>query len=194
MKMCLAPCYKGCTDERYAEEAAAVESFLATRGESRLVQLRTQREEASANLEFETAAAIHAQVQKVESIRALAPELVRPMNQLRAVILQPSAQLDEVGVFLFRMAACADPPPFRPLACASRTSTPAQARSSRIRSPSRQFPKRPIRPRPILPRLTRPRLTQPHPLQVPPQPTLPHRPSKSRAACSNPAWKRLLKH
>ena len=27
MKMCLAPCYKGCTDERYAEEAAAVEDF-----------------------------------------------------------------------------------------------------------------------------------------------------------------------
>ena len=47
MKMCLAPCYKGCTDERYAEEAAAVESFLATRGESRLVTLRTQRDQAS---------------------------------------------------------------------------------------------------------------------------------------------------
>ncbi len=40
MKMCLAPCYKGCTDERYAEEAAAVQDFLSTRGESRLVVLR----------------------------------------------------------------------------------------------------------------------------------------------------------
>ena len=58
MKMCLAPCYKGCTDERYGEEAAAVESFLATRGESRLVVLRTERDEASANLEFESAAAL----------------------------------------------------------------------------------------------------------------------------------------
>ena len=27
MKMCLAPCYKGCTDERYAEESAAVRGF-----------------------------------------------------------------------------------------------------------------------------------------------------------------------
>jgi excinuclease UvrABC nuclease subunit len=61
MKMCLAPCYKGCTDKRYGEEAAAVESFLATRGESRLVTLRGQREAASANLEFESAAALHAQ-------------------------------------------------------------------------------------------------------------------------------------
>jgi excinuclease ABC subunit C len=101
MKMCLAPCYKGCTDERYAEEAAAVQSFLATRGESRLVSLRTERDQASANLEFESAAAIHAQVQRIEQVRALASELVRPLSQLRAVILQASAQPDEVAVFLF---------------------------------------------------------------------------------------------
>jgi len=101
MKMCLAPCYQGCTDERYAEESVGVERFLATRGESRLVQLRTQRDEASANLEFEQAAALHVQVQKAESVRALAPELVRPMSRLRAVILQSSAQADEVAVFLY---------------------------------------------------------------------------------------------
>jgi excinuclease ABC subunit C len=101
MKMCLAPCYKGCTDERYGEEAAAVEIFLATRGESRLVTLRTERDAASAHLEFESAAALHAQVQRVEAVRALASELVRPMSQLRAVILQVSARADEVAVFLF---------------------------------------------------------------------------------------------
>jgi hypothetical protein len=101
MKMCLAPCYKGCSDERYVEESAAVERFLATRGESKLVQLRAARDEASANLEFESAAALHAQVQKAEAVRALAPELVRPMSQLRAVVLQASAQPDEVAVFLY---------------------------------------------------------------------------------------------
>ncbi len=101
MKMCLAPCYKGCTDERYAEEAAAVESFLATRGASRLVALRAQRDEASASLAFESAAAIHAQIARVESVRALAPELVRPLSQLRAVLLQASAAPGKVAVFLF---------------------------------------------------------------------------------------------
>jgi len=101
MKMCLAPCYKGCTDERYAEEAAAVQTFFATRGESRLVTLRAERETASANLEFESAAQIHAQVQRVESVRALASELVHPLSQLRAVILQASAQSGEVAIFLF---------------------------------------------------------------------------------------------
>jgi excinuclease ABC subunit C len=115
MKMCLAPCYKGCTDERYAEEAAAVESFLATRGESRLVTLRTERDEASANLEFEAAAAIHAQVAKVESIRALAAELVRPLSQLRAVILQASANPGEVSVFLFENGTLRGPAAFSTL-------------------------------------------------------------------------------
>lgn len=104
MKMCLAPCYKGCTDQRYAEESSAVEQFLASRGESRLVPLRTQRDQASTDLEFESAAQLHAQVQRIESIRALAPELVRPLSQLRAVILQPSAHPDEVSIFLFENA------------------------------------------------------------------------------------------
>ena len=115
MKMCLAPCYQGCTDARYAEEAAAVEAFLATRGESRLVQLRVQRDEASANLEFESAATIHAQVQRVEGVAGLAPELVRPMSRLRAVILQTSANLDEVAVFLFENGRLRGPAGFSTL-------------------------------------------------------------------------------
>lgn len=115
MKMCLAPCYQGCTDERYGEEAAAVEGFLATRGESRLVALRTERDAASANLEFETAAALHAQVQRVEAVRGLASELVRPLSQLRAVILQVSANPDEVAVFLFENGRLRGPAAFSTL-------------------------------------------------------------------------------
>jgi len=115
MKMCLAPCYQGCTDERYGEEAAAVQSFLATRGESRLVTLRTQRDEASASLEFEAAAALHAQVARVESVRALAPELVRPLSQLRAVILQASVAPGEVAVFLYENGRLTGPAGFSTL-------------------------------------------------------------------------------
>jgi len=115
MKMCLAPCYKGCSDERYADESTAVERFLATRGDSRLVTLRTERDEASANLEFESAAALHAQVQKVEAVRALAPELVRPLSRLRAVILQASPDPDEVAVFLFEEGRLRGPVSFSTL-------------------------------------------------------------------------------
>jgi len=115
MKMCLAPCYQGCTDGRYSEEASAVQSFLATRGDSRLVVLRTQRDEASASLEFESAAALHAQVLRVETVRSLAAELIRPLSQLRAVILQPSAHPDQVAVFLFEDSRLRGPVPFSTL-------------------------------------------------------------------------------
>ena len=112
MKMCLAPCYKGCSDERYAEESAAVEGFLATRGGSKLVVLRSERDAASEKLAFEDASALHAQVQKVEAVRALAPELVQPMSKLRAAVLQASANSDEVAVFLFEQGRLRGPAAF----------------------------------------------------------------------------------
>jgi excinuclease ABC subunit C len=112
MKMCLAPCYQGCSDARYGEESTAVEQFLSTRGESRLVTLRSQRDQASTDLEFESAAQLHAQVQRVEAVRALAPELVRPLSQLRAVLLQASAVQDEVAVFLYESGRIHGPAAF----------------------------------------------------------------------------------
>ncbi|MGC9158190.1 MAG: excinuclease ABC subunit C [Terracidiphilus sp.] len=112
MKMCLAPCYRGCTDERYSEEAASVERFLATRGESQLVQLRVRRDAASDNLEFEAAAALHAQAQRVEAVRAIVPDLVRPLARLRAVLLQASATPGEVAVFLYENGCWSGPAGF----------------------------------------------------------------------------------
>lgn len=100
MKMCLAPCFKGCSDERYAEEAAAVRNFLATRGESMVKALEAERNQASEDLEFEKAAQIHARMLKVEAVSSLASEIVRPLSELNAVILQPSADPLAVAVFL----------------------------------------------------------------------------------------------
>jgi excinuclease ABC subunit C len=99
MKMCLAPCFKGCTDERYAEEAAKVEAFLATRGQSLLDDLAKERDAASEQLDFEKAASIHARIQKVEAVSALASEAVHPLAQLRAIIIQPSSEPGNVALF-----------------------------------------------------------------------------------------------
>jgi hypothetical protein len=115
MKMCLAPCFRGSTDERYAEEAAAVEKFLATRGESQLVELRAARERASENLEFEEAARVHAEVGRVEAVQALAAPLVQPADRLRAVIVQASAEPDAVAVFLFERGRLRGPAAFSTL-------------------------------------------------------------------------------
>ena len=115
MKMCLATCYQGCTDARYAEEAEAVSSFLATHGDSKLVVLGEQRQKAAEDLEFESAATIHAQYQRVEAVRALAPELVHPLSELRAVILQASPEPGQVSVFLYENGQFRGPAPFSTL-------------------------------------------------------------------------------
>jgi excinuclease ABC subunit C len=95
MKKCLAPCNQACTPEgaaAYAQEAAAVEAFFDTHGESMLRQIAADRDQASADLDFERAAALHTQHQKVKAAAALADDLVQPIPQLRAAIVQKAAQ------------------------------------------------------------------------------------------------------
>jgi hypothetical protein len=115
MKKCLAPCFGGCTDARYGEEAAAVQRFLATRGESRLRVLSAARDEASAQLEFEQAAALHAQAKQVEWVSGLAAEVVRPLERLRACIALPAAEPDAVALYLFAEGALHGPEMFSTL-------------------------------------------------------------------------------
>jgi hypothetical protein len=91
MNKCLAPCNQACTPAgaaAYAAEAAAVHAFFETHGESMLAPLTADRERASAELDFERAAELHAQWQKVKAAAALADPLVQPIPRLRAIILQ----------------------------------------------------------------------------------------------------------
>ncbi len=105
MKKCMAPCNQTCSAEEYAAEAAAVEAFFRTHGESMLAGLGAERERASAEMEFERAAALHEEFGKVKAAAALADGLVRPVEQLRAVIVQEAAagekkDAQEAAVFL----------------------------------------------------------------------------------------------
>ena len=91
MKKCMEPCKGACTPEAYAAEAEAVRAFFATRGESMLAGIATQRDAASENMDFEAAATLHKQWEKVRAAALLADELVRPVAELRAVVLQQAA-------------------------------------------------------------------------------------------------------
>ncbi len=109
MKMCLAPCYKGCSDERYQQESADVFAFLSTRGGSMLAKLEGERDAASEAMEFEQAAALHQRMQKVQSVTHLASEAVRPLAQLSGILVQPSAELDHVALFALRRGVWSGP-------------------------------------------------------------------------------------
>ena len=88
MRRCLAPCNTTCSAEDYAAESHAVEQFLRTRGESLLTTIATEREQASDEMDFERAAERHRHHEKVKAAAALADELVRPVPDLSAVIVQ----------------------------------------------------------------------------------------------------------
>ena len=99
MKMCLAPCFKGCTDDEYRAEVVRVEDFLDTRGESLKRQFAQERDAASAQLEFENAAAIHARLEKLAPVLQQMPEVVHRIDQLNALIVQHSAVAESVALF-----------------------------------------------------------------------------------------------
>ncbi len=106
MKKCMAPCNLGCTAEEYAAEAKAVEAFFETHGESMLAGIAVERDRASEEMEFEKAAALHEQYQKVKAAAGLADEIVRPIPRLAAVIVQEAAGKEteslDAAVFMLR--------------------------------------------------------------------------------------------
>lgn len=109
MKKCLAPCYGGCSDARYAEEARAVHAFLSTGGRSMLAAIAAKRDQASAELDFERAAAEHARLGKVEAVAALAAEAARALAGQYAVIVQAAGDAEHVALFLLKQGTLSGP-------------------------------------------------------------------------------------
>lgn len=112
MKKCLAPCFQGCSDERYEEEAAAVRAFLRTRGASLVAALRQEREQASELLEFEKAAELHARLIRAEAVAAEAPHAVHPLAHLDGVIVQAAPQPEHVALFRLAQGCLRGPVPY----------------------------------------------------------------------------------
>lgn len=101
MKMCLAPCFKGCTDEEYAAEVGRVQVFLDSCGQSLIQELQSERERLSASLDFEAAAQQHAKVEKIKSILSGADEIYQRLDRLDAIVIQPSLEPKSVALFRF---------------------------------------------------------------------------------------------
>ena len=99
MKMCLAPCFKGCTDEEYIVEVNRVQAYFDSGGDSLLREFSAEREAASGRLAFEDAAAIHARVEKLKPLLSQLPEIVQRLDRLSALMIQPSHKPGSV-VFL----------------------------------------------------------------------------------------------
>jgi excinuclease ABC subunit C len=109
MKMCLAPCFAGCTKEEYDVEVQRLVQFLDTGGGSLRNSLEQERETSSEQLDFERAAALHKKIEKLDDALRGSPELPRRIQDLDAVILQRSAEDQSIAIYAVRGGWLAEP-------------------------------------------------------------------------------------
>jgi len=142
MKMCLAPCFKGCTDQAYRQEVERVQAYLDTGGLSLERELSQQREEASNNLDFENAAALHARVEKLKPVLGQLPEIVRRTDQLSGLMVQPSAAENSVTFFRIDAGCIGGPATF---SIQSPEHTKSQSMESRVQQAVDAMPHAPAK-------------------------------------------------
>jgi excinuclease ABC subunit C len=137
MKMCLAPCFKGCSDEEYAVEVNRVQAYFDSGGDSLSRELSAEREAASANLAYEDAAAMHARVEKLKPILSQLPEIVHRLDRFSALMIQPSSAAGCVAFFRVECGQISGPIPFliQPADHAK-----SQSMEARVQESLRSFP------------------------------------------------------
>jgi excinuclease ABC subunit C len=99
MKMCLAPCFAGCTKQEYDAEVYRLLETLATRGAALIQEIERERETASEALDFEHAAASHKRLEKAAGVLRGLPDLTRKIDHLNLVILQRGTEEKTVIAF-----------------------------------------------------------------------------------------------
>jgi excinuclease UvrABC nuclease subunit len=109
MKMCLAPCFAGCTKPEYDVEVARVVAYLSTGGQSLAQELETARDSASEQQDFERARTVHRHIEKAEDVLRGLPELARRLEDLNAVVLQAAAEPQTIAIFSLREGRIAEP-------------------------------------------------------------------------------------
>ena len=109
MKMCLAPCFAGCTKEEYDTEVTRLVQFLDTNGASLQSAFEQERERASDDLDFERAAAVHKRIEKLDDVLRARPEIARRVQDVNAVILQRAAEDQTIAAFAIHAGRFRDP-------------------------------------------------------------------------------------
>ena len=109
MKMCLAPCFAGCSKEEYDLEVAKLAGFLESGGSSLRADFESEREQASEALDFEKAGALHKKIAKLNDVLRARPEIARSIPELDAVILQKAAAAQTIGVYEVRAGKLREP-------------------------------------------------------------------------------------
>lgn len=141
MKMCLAPCFKGCSNDEYAAEVNRVQAYFDSGGDSLTRELSAEREAAAGRLAFEDAAAIHARVEKLKPILSQLPDVVQRLDRLSALMIQPSHIAGSVAFFRIDSGMIRGPIPF---SIQSADHTKSQSMESRVQAALDSLPPVPL--------------------------------------------------
>jgi excinuclease ABC subunit C len=100
-------------------------------------EISAQRDTASANLNFEDAAALHARLDKLKPVMSQIPEIVHRIDRLAGVMVQRSASQESVNLFRIDAGRISGPTAF-PIQ--STEHTKSQSMESRIQEVLASFP------------------------------------------------------
>ena len=114
-----------------------MQTYFDSGGNSLLRQFSEERDAASANLDFEDAAAIHARIEKLKPVLSQLPEIVQRLDRLSALMIQPSHVGGSVAFFRVDSGRIAGPAAFniQPAEHAK-----SQSMEARVLATLREFP------------------------------------------------------
>ncbi len=90
MNMCLRPCQQVVGPEEYASEVKRLTEFLSTDGRSQMDAVLRARDRLSEEMQFEEAARLHKQAEKIQQTLRLRDDLVRDIDKLCGVAVTAS--------------------------------------------------------------------------------------------------------
>ncbi|HEY2843264.1 MAG TPA: hypothetical protein VGJ09_06425 [Bryobacteraceae bacterium] len=112
MNKCLRPCQQIVSLEEYRHEAARVEEFIRSDGDSLRESAESARDRASAAMQFEEAEQLHQRLNRIAEVRAAAGELPRALDRLAGVAVVPSYAEDAVNLCFLAGGRWLPPRPF----------------------------------------------------------------------------------
>lgn len=109
MGKCLRPCQMRVSQAEYEAEAGRLAQFLETGGESLLAPLRTHRERASEELDFEKAASLHAEITVMEQTLRLRDELATTLDTEHGIAVVAGSEPGSVELWPLRRGLWHEP-------------------------------------------------------------------------------------
>jgi hypothetical protein len=103
MNQCMRPCQMAVTRDEYAGEVQRLTEFLEGKGKQTLATLKASRDRASDDTDFEEAARLHKELERVKQVAGTRDDLVTDVNSLTGVAI--TRGIEEGDVVLWPITA-----------------------------------------------------------------------------------------